>query len=159
LARKKSPKLKTSISDLKEQDFLLENPTEAAQHLDAILYFIHKRYTDSNSGNVPDLGTFLITRADVVFSDQVAHVVIEKRPDRRVLQILTPPVSASEEEARRIFLLNEFGDLIIKCQKQAYLQIRDMLLKVTDPEGRETLIQEFEAYKTTLASKLERSVP
>jgi hypothetical protein len=136
-----------------DDDFLLENPTEAARHLDAILYFIHKRYRDSSKGSVPDLGTFLVTRAEVLFSSDVEHVAVEKRPDRRILQILAPPVEASEEETRRIFLLNEFGDLIIKCQKQAYLQIREMLLKVTDPEGRETLIQEFDAYKATLSSE------
>lgn len=150
IENKKIPKKPLNKTD---QVLLHDNPTKAAHDLDAIFYFIHKRYSESGKDSVPDLRSFLITRAEVVFSDKAKYVTLLKKPDRRVLQILAPPTEPHQEELRRIYLLNEFGDLIIKYQKQAYLQIREMLLSITEPEGREVLIQEFEDYKSALNLK------
>lgn len=142
---------KNLLANKKETDFLEKTIAEGAQNLDALFYFIYKNYSNSKSNNsVPDLGTFIITRGTVVFTDEVEYVTLEKRPDRKMLEILTPCVPKSEEESRRIFLLNEFGDLILKFQKQAYLQVREMLLKVTDPADHQALVIEFEKYKSKL---------
>ncbi|MBX3034785.1 MAG: hypothetical protein KF865_12755 [Bdellovibrionaceae bacterium] len=111
---------------------------------------MHKRYSDSSKGDVPDLGAFLITGAKVEFSPAVKEVELKKEPEKRCLIILSPLIPETDQEARRIFLLNEFGDLILKYQKQAYLQIRDMLLRITDPEGRQILLDEFAQYKASL---------
>ncbi|WP_413560509.1 hypothetical protein [Bdellovibrio sp. HCB209] len=132
-----------------EDSFLLETPDKAAQQLDALLYFIHRRYTRSSSTAIPHLGKFLITRAEVIFTNKLRSIQIQKRPERNVLQILAPPVDVDSEENRRIYLLNEFSDLILKYQKQAYLQIRDMVLRITDSEGHEALVKDFERYKAT----------
>ena len=125
----------------------LSNPRDAADQIDAILYFIHKRYAGHEGTNVPTLQSFLIFRADVVFTADVTHVVIEKKPELNTLNILTPPVASDLQEERRIFLLSQFGELLIKCQKQAYDQIREMLLRILDAEGKEVLVAEFLDFK------------
>lgn len=137
-----------------DEEFLMENPDKAAQQLDALLFFIHKRYAKTASEALPDLGKFLITRAEVIFSNKLNAIQIQKRPDKNVLQILAPFVEGDIQEKRRIFLLNEFSELIIKCQKQAYLQIRDMVLRITDSESHETLIRDFERYKSAQKSNV-----
>lgn len=131
-----------------EDEFLVESPDKAAQQLDALLFFIHKHYAKTTSTTLPDLGKFLITRAEVIFSSKLHAIQIQKRPDKNVLQILAPLVENEVQEKRRIYLLNEFSELIIKCQKQAYLQIREMVLRITDSESHEMLIRDFERYKT-----------
>jgi len=100
IENKKIPKKPLNKTD---QELLHDNSTEAAQDLDAIFYFVHKRYSESGKGSVPDLGSFLITCAEVVFSDKAKYVALLKKPDRRVLQILPPPTEPHQEELRRIY--------------------------------------------------------
>lgn len=148
--RRKKPKAgeKSAADLLPDADQLLSNPVEAADQIDAILYFVHKRYAGNESAkNIPSLNSFLIHRAVVIFSPDVDSVVLEKRPEQNVLVILAPPVRAEKEEERRITLLNHFGDLLIKFQKQAYDQIREMLIGILDAEGKEILVSEFLAFK------------
>ena len=122
-----------------------------------MLYFIHKRYSGPENGALPDLRSFMILRADVIFTDRVTHIKLEKRPDVQELHILAPPVKAKEEEDRRIYLLNSFGELLLKYQKEALMQIRAMLLRITDQEAHETLIREFEEYKAAHLTGSERT--
>lgn len=143
MARRKKLENKREMLD---NDGLIQNPTEAADQIDAILYFLHKRYAHVENDS-PTLQSFLIYRADVIFTNSVDHVVLEKRPERNTLSILTPHVPVEVEESRRIHLLNQFGDLLIKCQKQAYEQIRSMLLKIIGAEGSERLVTEYLAFK------------
>ena len=91
--------------------------------------------------------TFIISSMNVVFTDSVQQITIEKRMDHPGLSILTPRPGKYEEEARRIFLLNEFGDLLIKCQKQGLEQLREMLLGILDDNGKEKLVSEYLKYK------------
>ncbi|MBO9666172.1 MAG: hypothetical protein J7501_05110 [Bdellovibrio sp.] len=146
MRKKYKPSIRTTLSPA-DDNFLVETPDKAAQQLDALLFFIHKRYTKDSSTSIPHIGKFLITRAEVVFTRQLQAVQIQKRPEKNVLQILAPAVDIASEESRRIYLLNEFSELILKYQKQAYLQIRDMVLRITDSEGHECLIRDFEKYK------------
>jgi hypothetical protein len=67
--------------------------------------------------------------------------------DHPGLSILAPRPGKNEEEARRIFLLNEFGDLLIKCQKQGLEQLREMLLGILDDNGKEKLVSEYLKHK------------
>lgn len=128
----------------KDLDLLLNDPKDAADQIDAILYFIHKRYgTESSSANLPTMRTFLIQSMEVVFTDSVKQITIEKRIDQPTLCVLAPKPSKFEEEARRIFLLNEFGDLLIRCQKQGVEQLREMLLGVLDDKGQSKLVTEY----------------
>ncbi len=146
--RKHSRKSQSTAFAPGDDSYLLETPDKAAQQLDALLYFIHRRYTKTSSSVIPHLGKFLITRAEVVFTNKLHAIQIQKRPDKNVLQILAPEVDVEAQENRRIFLLNEFSELILKYQKQAYLQIRDMVLRITDSEGHDILVQEFESYQS-----------
>jgi hypothetical protein len=91
--------------------------------------------------------TFLIESMEVVFTDSVKQITIEKRMDHPALCILAPRPSKFEEEARRIFLLNEFGGLLVTCQKQGLEQLREMLLGVLDDSGRAKLVSEYLKYK------------
>jgi hypothetical protein len=63
--------------------------------------------------------------------------------DQPTLCVLAPKPNKFEEEARRIFLLNEFGDLLIRCQKQGVEQLREMLLGVLDDKGQNKLVSEY----------------
>lgn len=129
-------------------EFLLKDPQEAADQIDAILFFLHRRYgAHGASGDLPTMRTFLIQSMDVVFTDAVKQITIEKRIDDAALRILVPKPNKFEEEARRIFLLNEFGDLLIKCQKQGLEQLRDMLLGVLDDAGKAKLVREYLKHK------------
>lgn len=128
----------------KDLDLLLNNPKDAADQIDAILYFIHKRYgTEASSSDMPTMRTFLIQNMEVVFTDSVKQITIEKRMDQPTLCVLAPKPNKFEEEARRIFLLNEFGDLLIRCQKQGVEQLREMLLGVLDDKGQSKLVTEY----------------
>ena len=132
----------------KELDLLLKDPKEAADQIDAILYFLHKRYgVEASSRDLPTMRTFLIESMEVVFTDSVKQITIEKRVDNPSLCILAPKPSKFEEEARRVFLLNEFGDLLVKCQKQGIEQLREMLLGVLDDAGRAKLVSEYLKHK------------
>lgn len=128
----------------KDLDLLLKDPKEAADQIDAILYFLHKRYrVDPSSRILPTMRTFLIESMEVVFTDTVKQITVEKKMDHSSLCILAPKPSKFEEEARRIFLLNEFGDLLVKCQKQGIEQLREMLLGILDDSGRAKLVGEY----------------
>jgi hypothetical protein len=131
-------------SQAKDLDLLLNDPKDAADQIDAILYFIHKRYgTESSGADLPTMRTFLIQSMEVVFTDSVKQITIEKRMDQPTLCVLAPKPNKFEEEARRIFLLNEFGDLLIRCQKQGVEQLREMLLGVLDDKGQNKLVSEY----------------
>jgi len=135
-------------------EFLLKDPQEAADQIDAILFFLHRRYgANGASGDLPTMRTFLIQSMDVIFTDAVKQITVEKRMDDSALRILAPKTNKFEEEARRIFLLNEFGDLLIKCQKQGLEQLRDMLLGVLDAKGRGKLVSEYVKYKKRQVSQ------
>ena len=134
----------------KSQDLtnLVRDPKAAADQIDAILFFLHKRYAAEQSAkDLPTMRTFLISSMDVVFTDSVQQITIEKRMDHPGLSILAPRPGKYEEEARRIFLLNEFGDLLIKCQKQGLEQLREMLLGILDDNGKEKLVSEYLKHK------------
>ena len=127
---------------------LLRDPKAAADQIDAILFFLHKRYVaEPSPKELPTMRAFLISSMDVVFTDSVKQITIEKRMDHPGLSILAPPPGKYEEEARRIFLLNEFGDLLIKCQKQGLEQLREMLLGILDDDGKDRLVSEYLKYK------------
>lgn len=130
------------------EDFV-DTPEAAADQLDAILFFIQKHYSgNGNKSELLNLYSLLVSRADVVFTEEVKHVILEKKPTSGILFILSPPVSKSKEEEHRINLLNDFGDLIIKCQRQAYEQIRHLLFGILDSEGKEKMVQEFLKFKS-----------
>lgn len=138
----------------KDLGLLLKDPKEAADQIDAILYFLHKRYgVEASSRDLPTMRTFLIESMEVVFTDSVKQITIEKRMDHPALCILAPKPSKFEEEARRIFLLNEFGDLLVKCQKQGLEQLREMLLGVLDDAGRAKLVGEYLKHRKRYASQ------
>lgn len=151
---KRRIKVKVSEKPRSEDvEFLLKDPQEAADQIDAILFFLHRRYgADAASGDLPTMRTFLIQSMDVVFTDAVKQITIEKKMDDSALRILAPKPNKFEEEARRIFLLNEFGDLLIKCQKQGLEQLREMLLGVLDDKGRSKLVSEYLKHKKRQAS-------
>lgn len=133
---------------------LLDNPGEAANQLDAFLHFIHRHYSDSGTIQItPTLKSFLIHRTEVVFTSDVELVTLQKKPESHSLQILTPPVPKDEEEKRVLYLLNQCGDLIIKCQKQAYEQVREMLLGMLDENGMELMVEEFLTFKNEQMNK------
>lgn len=132
----------------RELDLLLKDPKEAADQIDAILYFLHKRYgIEPSARDLPTMRTFLIESMEVVFTDTVKQITIEKRMDHPSLCILAPKPGKFEEEARRIFLLNEFADLLVKCQRQGVEQLREMLLGVLDDAGRAKLVSEYLRYR------------
>jgi len=138
----------------KDIELLLRDPKEAADQIDAILFFLHQRYAaESSPGDLPTMRTFLIQSMEVVFTDSVKQITIEKRMDHPGLCILAPRPSKFEEESRRIFLLNEFGDLLIKCQKQGVEQLRDMLLGILDDAGKNKLVSEFLKHRKLLAKQ------
>jgi hypothetical protein len=134
---------------------LLRDPKAAADQIDAILYFLHKRYSGESppQKDLPTMRTFLISSMNVVFTDAVKQITIEKRMDQSGLSILAPSPGKSEEEARRIYLLNEFGDLLIKCQKQGLEQLREMLLGILDDDGKEQLVAEYLKSRRQLTTK------
>lgn len=144
IKKKSNTKSKTSIKNL-ENEYLYGNPIEAARHIDSLMKIIQHRYGSSKK-EVANLGNFLITRAEVVFSSNISSVILEKRAESQNLIILAPNVLSSNEEERRIELLNTFGELILKFQKQAYLQIRDMLLQILDEDGKKILNDDLDSY-------------
>lgn len=146
MAKKTKSKVKSKLSPShKENESLYGNPLDAARHIDSLMKIIQRRYGNTNNG-AANLGNFLITRGEVSFSPKIKFVTIEKRAESQTLVILAPPVSASKQEERRIELLNAFGELILKFQKQAYLQIRDMLLQILDEDGKKILHEDFTSY-------------
>ncbi len=146
-----APKKRPKTDDITH---LLRDPKAAADQIDAILYFLHKRYSgESPQKDLPTMRTFLISSMNVVFTDTVKQITIEKRMDQSGLSILAPSPGKAEEEARRIFLLNEFGDLLIKCQKQGLEQLREMLLGILDDNGKEQLVAEYLKTKRHQTSK------
>ncbi len=144
MAKQKTKIVPTKKAGSTEVLPLLRDPRAAADQIDAILFFLHKRYgSESTDREMPSMRTFLISNMNVIFTDAVDQITIEKRLDQSGLSILAPSPSKAEEEARRIFLLNEFGDLLIKAQKQGLAQLREMLLGILDNEGKERLVSEF----------------
>ncbi len=128
-----------------ENEYLYGDPIKAARHIDSLMKIIQHRYGKSKK-EAANLGNFLITRTEVVFSPLVSSVVLEKRAESQSLIILAPSIHPSKEEERRIELLNAFGELILKFQKQAYLQIRDMLLQILDEDGKKILNDDLDNY-------------
>lgn len=146
MAKRKISKPKSKFSSsLNESECLYADPIQAARHIDSLMKVIQRRYGNTNNG-AANLGNFLITRSEVVFSSKIQHVTLEKRAESQTLIILAPPVPSIDEEERRIELLNAFGELILKFQKQAYLQIRDMLLQILDEDGKRILHEDFASY-------------
>ena len=136
------------VSAVGMRDGILSDPRAAADQIDAILYFLHKRYEGAGVTNeLPTMHTFLIQRMDVVFTGDVQQIVIEKSPAKNALTILTPSVPKDQEEARRVYLLNAFADLLIKTQRQGYQQLREMLLAILDESGQAILINEYQKFK------------
>ncbi len=133
---------------------LLISPREAADQIDAILYFLHKRYAGEDmSAELPSMRTFLVDKMDIVFTSAVTRIQVEKRPEKNVLNILTPPVAKEDEEHRRIYLLSEFGELLIRTQREGYQQVREMLLAILDDEGKDLLVEEYNKQKKERAWK------
>lgn len=146
--KKIKPLLKVKASQ--EKIIKHRNPKDAAEELDALLYFVHTRYSEKSKVRVPTLASFLVRNAEVVFSDKVKTVVLRKNPNRQTLEIWTPRIGEQQQEERRLYLLSQLGDLILKYQRDAYLHLRDMLLSISDPEMQETLVQEYLNYKASL---------
>jgi hypothetical protein len=137
---------------------LLGSPREAADQIDAILYFLYKRYAGEDmAADMPSLRTFLVDKMDIVFTKDVTRIQIEKRPEKNILNILTPPVAKEDEENRRIYLLSEFGELLIRTQREGYQQVREMLLAILDDDGKDLLIKEYNKLRKQRAVK--KSMP
>ena len=135
-------------------DGLMKSPRAAADQIDAILFFLHKRYAgDTMLAETPSMRSFLVDKMEILFTNAVTHVQVEKKSERNMLTILTPPVAKEDEEPRRIYLLSEFGELLIRVQREGYLQVRDMLLAILNDEGKELLVKEYKKHKKERADR------
>ena len=139
---------------------LVSTPQDAADQIDAILFFLHRRYAGEDlTPDMPSMRSFLVDKMDIVFTSTVTSVQVEKKPEKNVLNILTPIVPKDEEELRRIYLLSEFGELLIRTQKEGYQQVHSMLLAILDDDGKEMLVQEFKKHRKARATAKNASAP
>ncbi len=135
-------------SILSDMEIFHEDPQMAADELDAILFFIHKRYAEpSYSSEAPRICSMFACRLDVIFTNEVDHLVVEKRPDKDIIYILSPPVHPSEEEDQRIYLHNQYGAMLVRAQAEVLPLVRRMLMGILDAKGREVLFHEYNKHK------------
>lgn len=132
-------------------ELLSNSPARVGDEIDATFHFLYKRYKDKcGFVGIPSLDKLLIEHSDVIFTDKVKHVKIEKKFDDNVLNILAPPVPAEKEEERRIYLLDRFSSSLIKIQVEVISRVKAMLFLMLDAEGKELLLSEYFAAKDSI---------
>ena len=146
MPKNQSRKLKSPASPVVQ---LHSEPHQAADELDATMYFLHKRYQQIDSEAVPQLPNFLISRLDVKFSD-VERVMVEKHWEKRTIDAVAPRVAKEREDEMRLHLHTLYSPMLVRCQVRAISDIHQMLFGALDARGKHAIMKEYRDYRNRL---------
>lgn len=125
-----------------ELNGVFECPEKMALELDSLLYFLQHRYSSKES-EIPSMFGFIVTEIEVLFSSKFRNVKLQSDLASNSLFICAPSVPKSEEESRRLFLLNSFSDVIKTNQISSLVD----LFRLLKPEAKEKLINSFNEFR------------